>query len=184
MPVSALDRIIDPIDKLNLSIGRAVSWLTLAMVLIQFLVVVLRYVFAIGFIPMQESIWYLHGIVFMAGAGYTLLNNGHVRVDIFYREATPRRKALIDFFGSLFLLLPLCVAIFVLSFGYVVNSWKLMERSAEIGGLPLIFALKSMIWVLAILLGLQGIALMARALRYLRGGNGTYLAGRTGPETD
>ena len=179
--MTSLDRIIDPIDRLNSAVGRAISWLTLVMALIQFIVVILRYVFSIGFIPMQESIWYLHGIIFMVGAGYTLLNDGHVRVDIFYRNARPRYKASVDFLGALLLLLPICVATFVLSFGYVVNSWKILERSTEINGLPLIFALKSMIWVFAVLLGLQGIALMARALRYLRGERDMYMAGLAGP---
>jgi len=182
--VSPLDRIINPIDKLNTVIGRAVSWLALLMALVQFVVVILRYVFSIGFIPMQELIWYLHGIVFMVGAGYTLLNDGHVRVDVFYREAKPRTKALVDLFGSLFLLLPVCIATFVLSFSYVVNSWTVLEQSTEVSGLPLIFALKTVIWVFAILLGLQGIALMARALRYLRGEHDTYLAGLIGPRID
>ncbi|MBZ0218332.1 MAG: TRAP transporter small permease subunit [Fimbriimonadaceae bacterium] len=182
--MSSLDRIIDPIDKLNLYVGRAVAWLTLAMALVQFIVVVLRYVFAIGFIPMQEAIWYLHGMLFMIGAGFTLLNDGHVRVDVFYREAKTRTKALVDLLGSIFLLMPVCVATFVLSFGYVVNSWTIFEVSTEVSGLPLIFALKTMIWVFAILLGLQGIALMARAVRHLRGESDTYQAGLIGPQID
>lgn len=182
--MSSLDRIINPIDQLNLLVGRAISWLTLAMALVQFIVVVLRYVFAIGFIPMQESIWYLHGMVFMVGAGFTLLNDGHVRVDVFYREAHTRTKALVDLFGSLLLLMPVCIATFILSFGYVVNSWSIFEQSTEVSGLPLIFALKTMIWVFAILLGLQGIALMARAIRHLRGESDTYQAGLIGPRID
>ena len=182
--MSLLDSIIDQIDKVNGSVGRAISWLTLIMALVQFLVVIMRYVFAIGFIPMQELIWYLHGIVFMLGAGFTLLNDGHVRVDVFYRDARPKFKAIVDLFGSILLLLPVCVATFSLSFGYVINSWSVLEQSTEVSGLPLIFALKTMIWVFAVLLGMQGVALMARALRFLLGGRDSYLAGLAEPRID
>lgn len=103
-----MTRLTGFIDGLNERLGRVVSWLALLMVMIQFIVVIQRYVFGIGSIWMQESIVYMHGMLFMLAAGYTLLHNGHVRVDVFYREATPRRKALTDLFGSLFFLLP-CV---------------------------------------------------------------------------
>lgn len=176
-----LKRIIDVIDLINRAVGRTVAWLALFMALIQFTVVILRYVFAIGFIPVQESIWYLHGILFMAGAGYTLMNDGHVRVDVFYRTAPARVRALVDLWGSALFLIPLCVLTVILSWGYVLNSWRILESSAEASGLPLIFALKTVIWVFAILLGLQAVALAARALRYLRGEDGHYNASAQAP---
>lgn len=157
------------LDGLNDRVGRATAWLALAMVLIQFIVVVLRYVFSIGFIPMQESIWYLHGILFMLGAGYTLLHNGHVRVDIFYREASPRAKAWVDLFGVVVLLLPVCALILAFSWSYVINGWKVLEGSTETGGIPLVFALKTMIWGFVALVGLQGISLALRSILVLAG---------------
>jgi TRAP-type mannitol/chloroaromatic compound transport system permease small subunit len=157
------------IDRLNEHVGRTVAWLAVVMVLVQFAIVVARYVFAIGSIPVQESIWYMHGILFMVGAGYTLLYDGHVRVDIFYGVATPRRKAIIDLMGVLFLLLPVCVAILLLSWSYVLNAWRVLEGSTEMSGLPLIFAFKTVIWVFAVLLALQGIALAGKAVLYLTG---------------
>lgn len=157
------------LDGLNDRVGRVTAWLALAMVLIQFVVVVLRYVFAIGFIPMQESIWYLHGIVFMIGAGYTLLHNGHVRVDIFYRDASPKTKAWIDLFGVVVLLLPVCALILNFSWSYVINAWKVLEGSTETGGIPLVFALKAVIWGFVGLVGLQGVSLALRSILVLRG---------------
>jgi TRAP-type mannitol/chloroaromatic compound transport system permease small subunit len=134
------------VDRLNDVIGRGVAWLTLAMVLITFVVVILRYIYAIGWVWMQESYVWLHGIVFMMAAGYTLLHNGHVRVDIIYRSAS-----------------------FLVSFDYVAGSWLRLEESREAGGLPGLFLLKSVIPAFCVLLGLQGLALAGRSLLSLAG---------------
>jgi TRAP-type mannitol/chloroaromatic compound transport system permease small subunit len=167
--VKFLDSLATGIDALNEYIGRGTAWVALIMVMVQFAVVIMRYVFSIGFIPMQESIWYMHGILFMVGAGYTLLHDGHVRVDIFYREASARRKALVDMIGALIFLIPLMVLTMWLSWSYVINSWKTFEGSTEISGLPLIFLYKTVIWVFAILLGLQAISMAVRGLQTLLG---------------
>ncbi|MDH3595602.1 MAG: TRAP transporter small permease subunit [Rhodospirillales bacterium] len=160
------------VDRLNDVIGRGVAWLTLAMVLITFVVVILRYIYAIGWVWMQESYVWLHGIVFMLGAGYTLLHNGHVRVDIIYRTASPRYKSVIDLFGSLVLLLPLVVVVFLVSYQYVLASWLKFEESREAGGLPALFLLKTVILAFCMLLGLQGLALAGRSFLTLAGWDG------------
>ena len=167
--MAALAAFVRTIDRLNDAVGRGVAWLTLAMVLITFAVVLLRYVFAIGWVWMQESYVWLHGIVFMLGAGYTLLHQGHVRVDIFYRDAAPRRKALVDLFGSLMLLLPVVGLIFWVSLDYVADSWARLEESREAGGMPGLFLLKTVILGFCVLLGLQGLSLAGRSLLVLRG---------------
>ncbi|MDX1575799.1 MAG: TRAP transporter small permease subunit [Kiloniellales bacterium] len=167
--MAALAAFVRSVDRLNDAVGRGVAWLTLAMVLITFAVVLLRYVFAIGWVWMQESYVWLHGIVFMLGAGYTLLHNGHVRVDIFYRDAGERRKALVDLFGSLLLLLPVVALIFWVSLDYVLDSWIRLEESREAGGLPGLFLLKTVILGFCVLLGLQGLSLAGRSLLVLRG---------------
>ena len=167
-------RFICLIDRLNERIGHGVAWIALAMVLVQFLVVVMRYVFAIGNIALQESIWYMHGILFMVGAGYTLLHNGHVRVDVIYGDASPRYKALVDVFGSLVFLLPVTAATLWLSWDYVINAWKVWEGSTEVSGLPLIWAYKTVIWVFAVLVFLQGLSMLFKALGYLKGAEKTY----------
>ena len=164
-----LGRFVTAVDGLNDRIGRSVAWLTLAMVLITFLVVVLRYVFSLGWVWMQESYVWLHGIVFMLGAGYTLLHGGHVRVDIFYRPKSARFKAWVDLGGSLVLLLPVMVLIMWTSWGYVLASWSKFEESREAGGLPALFLLKTVIWVFCILVALQGLSLAARSLLILLG---------------
>jgi TRAP-type mannitol/chloroaromatic compound transport system permease small subunit len=167
--VSGLVAFVNLIDRLNERIGQGIAWLTLLMVLITFTVVILRYVYAIGWVWLQESYVWLHGVVFMVGAGYTLLHNGHVRVDIFYRPNSARYKAIIDFFGSLVLLLPLVLVIIFVSYGYVLDSWMRLEESREAGGLPALFLLKSVILVFCVLIGLQGLSLMARSFLVLIG---------------
>ena len=177
-----MQRAVRFIDALNDRIGRAVMWLALVIALIQFATVIGRYVFSIGFIPVQESIWYLNGMLFMTGAGFALYADAHVRVDILYRPARPRTKALVDLLGALFLLLPVCAALIWLSFSYVVNSWRILETSTEVSGLPLIFALKTFIWVFAVLVGLQGIAMAGRAFEAIRGKTEDYRAAGTKPD--
>jgi TRAP-type mannitol/chloroaromatic compound transport system permease small subunit len=157
------------IDHMNEQIGRAVSWLTLAMVLITFFVAAMRYGFNWGRVWIQELYVWLHGIVFMLGAGYTLLHNGHVRVDIFYRPADARFKAWVDLLGSLLLLMPIIVMVFWVSWPYVVQSWSMHEASRESGGLPGLFLLKSVILAFCVLIGLQGLSLAGRSLLVLAG---------------
>lgn len=161
--------IIRLIDALNEYVGRGIAWCTVVMVVIQFWVVIMRYVFALGSIPVQESIWYLHGVVFMMGAGYTLLHDGHVRIDIIYREASPRKKALVNLFGVVCFLLPVMGVTWYLAFPYVMNSWAVMEGSTEAGGLPLIFALKTVILIMVALFALQGVSLALKSVLVLTG---------------
>ncbi len=162
-------RILQLLDSLNERVGLAAAWLTLFMVVITFAVVVLRYAFDLGWIAMQEVVAYLHAVLFLAGAAFTLKHGGHVRVDILFRKLTPRGQAWIDLFGSLFLLLPVCGVIAWISWDYVLQSWRLLESSREAGGLPGVFLLKSMILVMALLLLLQGVATVLRCLLLLRG---------------
>jgi len=150
--------IISLIEAISEWCGRAVSWLTVFMVLITFIVVILRYVFNIGWIALQESVTYLHVLVFMIGAAYTLKHDGHVRVDIFYQNMSTRHKALVDLCGAAFLLMPMCMFILIISWEYVMTSWRLLEGSAESGGIHAVFLLKSVILVMPILLILQGMA--------------------------
>ena len=133
------------------------------------MVVVLRYIFGVGWIMMQESIVYMFGILFLVGASYTLHHNGHVRVDIFYREASQKRKALTDLLGTFLLLIPVSLMIFIPSWTYVIQSWSYLEGSKETSGIPAVFVLKSFILVFCVLVILQGISLAIHSLRVLRG---------------
>ena len=169
MHTPILSRIAHYIDHSNDLIGRSIAWLTLFMVLTQFSVVVLRSVFNIGWIAMQESILYMHALVFMLGAAYTLRHDAHVRVDIFYQHLSVRGKAWVDLLGSLLLLLPVCIFIFMMSWEYVVKSWAIMEGSREAGGLPGLYLLNTSMLILPILLGLQGISMILRNLLVITG---------------
>ena len=164
-----LDRLSSHLESLSEWSGRAVAWMTLAMVVITFTVVVLRYVFDTGWIAMQESISYLHALVFLIGAAYTLKHDAHVRVDIFYRKMGTRGRAWVDLIGSIMLLLPMCVYIFWSSWDYVTASWVIRESSPEAGGLPWVYLLKTTLLVAPALLILQGTALAARCALFLGG---------------
>lgn len=157
------------IDRLNDNVGRAVSWLTLAMVLVTVFVVVARYGFSWGRVWIQETYVWMHGAVFMLAAGYTLLHDGHVRVDVFYRPASERFKAWVNLIGTVLLLLPMTAVVLYFTVPYVHASWLRLEMSREAGGLPGLFLYKTIIPVFCILVGLQGLALAGRSILVLRG---------------
>ncbi len=140
------------------------------MVLVTFVVVVLRYVFDAGLIWLQESVVWMHAFVFMMGAAYTLQQEEHVRVDIFYREMSAKRRALTDLIGVIIFLLPLCVFLGWKAFDFVAVSWRLQEASRESGGLPypLIPLLKSILVAMPVTVALQGMALAGRCIQTLR----------------
>jgi len=164
-----MNRFIGFVDALSEWTGRAVAWLTLGMVVGGFLIVVLRYAFDTGWIWMQESITWMHALVFLLGAAYTLERDEHVRVDVIFRGLPERRQAVVNVLGTLLLLLPTCAFLFVWSFGYVASSWSVFESSREAGGLPGVFLLKSALPAMAVLLALQGVAELLRNLLVLRG---------------
>lgn len=157
------------LDQLNEWTGRFIAWLTLGMVLVTFAVVVFRYLFNTGWIAMQESITYMHALVFMLGAAYTLRHDGHVRVDIFYQKFGTRGRACVDLVGTLLLLLPVTLFIAWISWDYVATSWELKEGSREAGGIPGVYLLKTAIPLMALLLTLQGLSLALRSLLVLLG---------------
>ncbi len=159
------------LDRFSAALGKTAAWLTLFMVLVTFVVVVMRYVFDAGFIWLQESVVWMHAFVFMMGASYTLQQEEHVRVDIFYREMSPTRRAWVDLLGVVIFLLPLCAFLAWKGFDFVAASWRLQEASRESGGLPypLIPLLKTVLVLMPITVALQGVALMSRCVRTLRG---------------
>lgn len=139
----------------------------LAIVLLQFALVLARYLFGLGSIWLSETVIYAHATLFMLAAAWTLAAGGHVRVDVFYAEASARAKAVIDLIGALLLLLPFALALLWLAWPYAARSWAILERSQEASGLPLVFALKTLIPLFALLMALQGIAQAIRAITLL-----------------
>ncbi len=150
--------------------GYITSWLTLVMVIVTVVIVIMRYVFDAGAVWLQESVVWMHAVVFMVGAAYTLQQDEHVRVDIFYREMSKRRRAWVDLLGTLLFLLPVCAFLGYKSWDFVAVSWQLGESSREPGGMPYPFVplLKSVLLVMPLLLGVQGVALLIRSLRVIR----------------
>jgi TRAP-type mannitol/chloroaromatic compound transport system permease small subunit len=168
--MNPLKRIANAVDVVNDWIGRTLSWLTLGMVLVTFVVVLMRYVFGLGSTMLQESVVYMHAIVFMVCAGYALVHNGHVRCDIFYGPASPRAKAVIDIVGTFLFLIPTCVLVVWVSWPYAAASWAVLEGSPEGRmGIPAVFLLKSLIVVFAGLLALQSVSLLLQSALFLAG---------------
>jgi len=162
-----MDRFIAGLDRVNRAIGLTVCWLALAMVLLQFAIVILRYLFGISYIFLQEGVLYMHAGLFMLGAGYALLVDEHVRVDVFYGGLGPRGRAVIDVFGGLVLLLPSLLVILWVTWPFVHRSWIFLEGPISVGGIPASFLLKSLIPAFCILLALQGLSLILSSLRRL-----------------
>lgn len=164
-----LARLVYWVDQLSEWSGRLIAWLTLAMVLVTFTIVVMRYVFNVGNVALQESVIYMHSFVFLLGAAYTLKHDGHVRVDIFYRPMGEKGKAVINLVGTLLLLIPVSLFIFYISWEYVATSWSLLETSQEAGGLPFRYLLKSALLLMPALMLLQGLAELLRSVLVLTG---------------
>ena len=162
--IHRLDYISQSIDRFNRSFGRIIAFLTLFMVILQFLIVILRYIFGIGSIFIQESIMYQHAMIFMLGTAYTFLSDKHVRLDIFYRETGKRNKSIINVFGVTFFLIPVCILIWIYAFPYVSQAWRVLEGSRETSGLPFVYLLKTTILIFSVLLGLQAISILLRSL--------------------
>lgn len=160
-----MDSIANFLDRLNLAVAMVVRWLALAMVIVQFSIVVGRYVFGVNSIAVQESVLYMHSTLFMLAAGYTLLVDKHVRVDVFYARLGPQAQRRIDIFGHLFLLIPSMLALAYWSWPSVRSSWNILEGPLSVGGLKAVFLMKSLIPAFCVLVLLQSIAILVRLLR-------------------
>lgn len=164
-----MTRFADTIDRFMTTIGRGAAWLVLAIVVLQFALVLARYGFGLGSIWLTETVIYGHATLFLLASAWTLRAGGHVRVDIFYADASPRTRAIVDLAGSLLLLLPFALVLLWLSAPYAARSWAVLERSQETSGLPLVFVLKTLIPVFAVMMALQGVAQAIKAAQALTG---------------
>lgn len=145
-------------QQLSVGIGKLVSWLIFAMMLISCTIVILRYGFSIGITALQESLLYLHSMAFLLGAASTLYYDEHVRVDIFYRHFNHEQKAWVNATGTLFFLLPFCLFLIYFGWQFFYAAWVFREGSAEPGGLPFVYLLKGIIPLAFILLLLQALS--------------------------
>ena len=170
-----LQRLIQLNNRISTAIGHCVSWATLILVLTTCLIVIMRYLFNIGSVALQESLLYMHSLIFLMGAAWTLQKDGHVRVDIFYRPLSPKGKAWINALGTLLLLIPTCIFLLWISWQYVASSWSYFEGSRESGGIDAVFLLKTLLLIMPVLLILQGLANLLHSL--------LVISGRIQPET-
>ena len=167
--MNGLKKIIGFIEAINEIIGRGVSWVTFGLVIVVFVDVVMRYLFETSFVFVQEMEWHLFSVIFLIGAGYTLVHDEHVRVDIFYQKMSKKKQAWVNLIGTLFFLFPGCYMIIATAIPFVMDSVSVMEGSPDPGGIPYRFILKSAIPVGIGLVMLQGVALLLRSLATILG---------------
>ena len=165
---AGLERTAAALDAVVRRIGETVRWAALAMVVVQFAVVVLRYVFGTSWIWLQELILYFHATLFMLGAAYTLLYDQHVRVDVVYARLGPKGRAWIDLAGTLLLLIPACLVVIAFSWRFTWRSWAILEGPISVGGIPASFLLKTLVPLFALLLLVQGVSLALKCVVRLR----------------
>ena len=173
-PIQLLEKLARGIDHLTEWTGRTIAWLTVFMMLLTCTVVVMRYFLETGSIALQESITYMHALVFLMGAAYTLKHGGHVRVDILYQKFGAKGQALVDALGGILFLVPVCLLIILFSWDYVANSWAVYESSKEAQGLPWVYLLKTLLIVMPVTLLLQGIAEIIKNLLFFFGLGGEH----------
>ncbi len=166
-----LRRLAKFIDSINEWVGNGVAWVTLLMVLVVFTDVVMRYLFNTSFVFTQELEWHLFSVVFLLGAGYTLLHDGHVRVDIIYQAVSKKTQAWINFLGVIFFLIPGCYLVIHTSYNFAYASWSTLEGSGDPGGIPYRFLVKSVIPIGFTLLLAQGISLGIKSFLVICGQN-------------
>ena len=155
---------VSVLDGLSQRLSRFIAWLPVVMAALTVIVVILRYGFGVGAIAAQESVIYLHGTLFMLGASCTLQAGEHVRVDVFYQRFNERKRAWVNALGHVVFTLPLCALIGFSSLDYVIESWATQETSAEPGGIPAVFLLKTLLPVMAMLLALQALSEVFKSL--------------------
>lgn len=160
---AALTNAVQIQNRFQRSIGHTVAWLSLSLVIITALVVILRYGFNTGSIALQESIMYNHAILFMLGIAYTYEQDKHVRVDVFYTLLDNRKKAWVNFLGTLIFALPVMTFIIWSGWEYVMTSWQIQESSGEAGGIAYLYMLKTLIIIMAGLVGLQALAVLTQS---------------------
>ena len=156
-----MDAFVNFVHTLNAKIGRFAIWCVVYMVVIQFFVVLFRYVFSISEIWVQESILYAFSVMFLMSSALAYARDLHVRIDILSTNMSERSRATVEMLGILFMLLPTCWVIFAYSWDYVMQSWEVMEKSLEADGLPFFYILKTLILIFPVQLALQGLAQLA-----------------------
>lgn len=160
-----MQKIADSLDSILEKSGKLLAVTPLLLILVQFAIVLMVYVFAIGNVKLQESLQYINALMFLGGAGYTALHQGHVRVDLFYTKFSERKKRAVDTFGTLFLLIPFLGLFWWASIPYIIDSWRFQEASVEASGLPFVYILKTTLLLFALSLSLHAISHLIKTLK-------------------
>jgi TRAP-type mannitol/chloroaromatic compound transport system permease small subunit len=166
--VSLFLRVSRLIDAVNERVGQAIYWLVLVAVLVSAGNATIRYTLDTSSNGWLELQWYLFSAVFLLGAGYTLLHNEHVRIDVVFGHLAPRKRAWIDLLGGIFFLLPMAIVIMWLSWPIFIESFARGEVSSDAGGL-LRWPVKLLIPIGFLLLALQGVSEIIKRIAFLRG---------------
>jgi len=162
--MNTLERFVHAIETLNRWVGYVVAWLTLGTVLVCFATVYTRYALNTNYTWLQELYVWQHAAAITLGAAYTMMTGGFVRVDIFYGKMSARSRAKVDLIGTLVFLFPLLIVLTMAFWTFFINAWRADEGSTNSGGLPNWWLLNSTLLIMAILLFLQGFAMIARSL--------------------
>ena len=165
-----MNKITRSLDFFSEMTGRFCSWFVALMALITCVVVVMRYGLDLGSVLLQDVVLYLHGALFLLGSSFALKRNAHVRVDIFYREFSEKKKAFVDLVGHCLFLQPVCWVIFLSSWGFVELSWRIMEVSAEPDGLPFVYLQKSLLIALCLFMALQSFSEILKSILKIKNG--------------
>lgn len=159
-----LESVSNFIDGMNEVIGKGVSWLTTALVLVICYDVAARYLFNTSSAGIVELEWYLFSFIFLLGAAYALKYDKHVRVDVFYQNFSPKTQAWVNLIGTILFLIPFCYVTIITSFKFTGNAYAINEVSPDPGGLPARFIVKGAIPIGFLLLMLQAISLAFRSI--------------------
>jgi TRAP-type mannitol/chloroaromatic compound transport system permease small subunit len=166
--VQALLTLSRAIDALTERVGKATVWLVLIMTVISALNAFVRYAFDYSSNGWLEIQWYLFSAIFLLSAGYTLMRNEHVRIDVVSGHFSPRVHAWIDIIGTLFFLAPMAVAVLYLSWPIFVNAYLTNEHSSNAGGL-IVWPVRLLVPVGFALLILQGASELIKRIAFLQG---------------
>lgn len=164
---SSMGKIAGGIDALNERIGQFVSWIVTLLVAVVFIDVIMRYAFNTSFVFTQELEWHLFGFIFLMGAGYTLLYDQHVRVDVIYQCLSKKAQAWVNLLGCIFFLFPGVALIIYISSVFTWESLKFLEGSPDPGGIPFRFILKGCVPLGFVLFFLQGISMFNHNLNII-----------------
>ncbi len=156
-------------DRLADKTGAMVSWITFILVLVICYDVVMRYLFNRSSVAIYELEWHLFSLIFLLGAAFALKHDRHVRVDVIYSKLGIKTQAWINLLGTIFFLLPLCAILIFEGWNFVEHSLRLSESSADAGGLPARFLVKSAIPLGFTLVSIQAFNLIITSILIIKG---------------